>query len=92
MSDNVAHLRPLTVPVAVVDQEVIALLESLLAHAKAGEFNGIAVATVQLAGAGQAINVGSAYAGEGILQARHTALGAAEALKQRIGRNLIEGW
>jgi hypothetical protein len=89
---EIRHLRPVTAPVSPSDPDVVSLLELLLERARAGEFNGLAVVTVELVGAGQVVGVGNAYAGQGIRQSVHSALGGVEVLRQRLGAGLVEGW
>lgn len=71
-------------PPSPVDERVIALLERLLADAKAGAFNGIACITVTSDHAGSYSALGTSWDGAGIDQNAHTALGGCEVLKKRM--------
>jgi hypothetical protein len=71
-------------PPSPVDERCIALLEKLLADARAGEFNGIACITVTSDHAGSYTALGTSFDGAGIEQNAHTALGGCEVLKKRM--------
>lgn len=77
-------------PPSPVDADVIEALEELLAKAKAGHFNGIAVATVTSEGTGKYSTTASLWAGDGIVNNAQTALGAVEVLKARMLQKLFE--
>lgn len=71
-------------PPAPVDEQCIALLERLLADAKAGQFNGIACITITSDHAGSYSALGTSFDGAGIEQNAHTAVGGCEVLKRRL--------
>jgi hypothetical protein len=71
-------------PPAPVDENCVALLERLLADAKAGEFNGIACITITSDNAGAYSALGTSFDGAGIHQNAHTAVGGCEVLKRRM--------
>lgn len=77
-------------PPSPVDDRCIALLERLLADARAGEFNGIACITVTSDRAGSYTALGTSFDGSGIEQNAHTAIGGCEVLKKRMLDKLFE--
>ena len=77
-------------PPSPVDEKVVALLEQLLADAKAGEFNGIACITITSDHAGSYSALGTSWDGAGIDQNAHTAVGGCEVLKKRMMDKLFE--
>jgi hypothetical protein len=72
-----------TVPISEVDAETVSLLENMLAKAKSGEIQGVAMVMVNTVGSGCLDAVATAYAGEGIRQNVHAALGGIAWLQQR---------
>jgi hypothetical protein len=68
---------------------VVAKLEQLLEEAKAGQFNGLAFATVTSPHTGSYTEVGTGWEGAGVLQNSHTAVGAVSGLHYRMMRDLL---
>lgn len=71
-------------PPSPVDDRVIALLERLLADARAGQFNGVACITITSDNAGHYSALGTSWDGAGIEMNAHTAVGGCEVLKRRM--------
>jgi hypothetical protein len=86
---EVVRLVTNTEPPCAIDDEVIEQLESLLAKAKAGEFNGIAFVTITSPELGAYIGCGTGWAGQGVHQGVHTVLGGVDVLHQRLLREKI---
>ena len=72
-----------------VDPDVVAQLEALLERAKAGDFNGLMVATLSFTDPGHYVGAGTLFAGC-IRQHVHTALGTVDVLKHRMMTELLE--
>jgi len=85
---NTVHLVE-NEPVATADEEVVRFCQRMLQSARDGDFHGIAVTTVQLDGE-RVTAVGSGYAGRGMTEHRHTALGGVVDLQARLARDLLE--
>lgn len=83
MSGEVIKLVALRSP-SPVDERCVALLERLLADARAGQFNGIACFTITSDHAGSYSALGTSFDGDGIEQNAHTAVGGCEVLKRRL--------
>lgn len=83
-SGQVLKLVTGTVAPSPVDADCVALLEKLLADAKAGEFNGIACMTITSDHCGAYTALGTSFDGAGIIQNAHTAVGGCEVLKKRM--------
>lgn len=81
---SVVKLEAITKPQAAVDGKCVELCEHILEMAKAGEIHGIAYATVQSAGAGSYISIGSGFGGGGVETNIHVALGALAVLTKRL--------
>lgn len=90
MTEKIIRLQPTTTPPTPVDEEVVALLESLLDGARTGRFNGIAVVTIESPALGAYTGVGTAYAGIGVKGGVHTALGGVDVLHERLLRSGID--
>lgn len=72
-----------------VDDEVVEHLEALLTRAKAGDFNGLMVATLSFTDPGHYVGAGTSFVGC-VRQHVHTALGTVDVLKQRMMNELME--
>ena len=80
---KVIQLVPETAP-SPVSEECVKMLEQLLEKAKAGEFNGFACITVTADNCGHYTALGTMWAGNGVTQNSHTAVGGVEVLKKRM--------
>lgn len=89
MASPVLTLITPTTPPAAVDPETIRFLENLLASAKAGEINGVAVVTITSPHVGAYIGCGTCWAGDAVRQSVHTMLGGVDVLKQRMLNELF---
>lgn len=85
---NVVKLVASTPP-SPVDSECVALLEKMLAAAKEGKFNGVALMTVTSDRVGSYSALGTSFAGQGVYQNAHTAIGGCTVLGRRLERALL---
>jgi len=84
VSDNVVRLGLAQTPVAPIDAKTVAYLEDMLARAKSGEIQGVALVTIESNGAGSVLSVGTGWEGEGFFQNVHAAVGGAAFLQKRL--------
>lgn len=84
MSDNIVKLEVAQRPVVPVDQATVEYLEIMLERARQGEIQGVAMVTVESTGAGTLLSCGTGWAGEGLAQNVHAAIGAASHLHARL--------
>lgn len=89
MKGQLLKLVTSTTPPSPVDDDVVALLRKLLRQAEAGEFNGLAVVTITSPQLGAYTGAGTAYAGSGVTEGVHTALGTVCVLQRRLERELL---
>lgn len=87
--EKIVHLVPSSPPSA-VDGAVVGLLERMLADARAGHFNGVAIITITSDQSGAYSALGTAFEGAGVHQNAHTAVGGCEVLKRRMLEALFE--
>lgn len=73
-----------------VDEDVVKFAQRLLQSARDGDFQGVAIVTVQVSPEGVVTAVGNGYEGVGIKEHRHTAIGGVLALQDRMVRELLE--
>jgi len=90
MGADVVTLRTVDKPATAVDDAVVEKLTEFLGRAKNGEFNGVALLTVEADGAGSVVSVGTTWAGQGVEQNVHAVIGGIEVLKERWMRDRVQ--
>lgn len=84
MSENIVKLAVAQTPVAPIDEATVKYIEDMLDRARQGEIQGVAMVTIESTGAGTVLSCGTGWAGEGMKQNVHAAIGAASHLHARL--------